>query len=114
MTDDTLRTKMHHALQDALLEIDPSLVLTSKNMFGGAGFWIDGVIVGVWTGGTLALKLANADKNDLIAAGGGQNDIFKGYAELPDGWIEQPDLIVPWLEKSITHVQAEQRKKRRK
>jgi TfoX/Sxy family transcriptional regulator of competence genes len=97
---------MEIALGEALLNIDPNAHLDSKSMFGGAGFYVDGRMVAAWFGRGLALKLAEADRGELLKVEGASPTQSKQYVEVPAHFLDNPDVLAPWLARSIGYVKS--------
>ncbi len=113
MDKDAIVKDMRDALQEAILQIDPQIHLTSKQMFGGAGFWADGVIFAAWFGNTLALKLDEPDRAELLEFSGARtSDYMKAYIETPPDFQASDDLLIPWVEKSLTYIRRSKKKSR--
>lgn len=112
MTAETIN-RMERALQDALMSLHPDRVVMSRSMFGGAGFFIDGQMVAAWFGAGLALKLPEDARRELRAIEGAKQTQSAQYVEVPAGFLDDPDLLVPWLEKSLAYVRSQPARKGR-
>ena len=73
--------EMEMALGAALAEVKPDAHLSWKAMFGGAGFYVDGVMFAAWFGTGLALKLAETDRVDLLKIPGASQSQSAQYIE---------------------------------
>lgn len=78
--------------------------ITVRRMFGGAGLYVDGLIVGLEIEGTLYLK-ADASSRDLFADAGGRPFVYDGrdkqvtvasYWTPPDEAMDSPEAMRPW------------------
>ena len=106
--------KLEKTLQDAILEVEPQTILTYKHMFGGAGFYADGQIFAAWFGNdTLALKLSDADGEALLQVDGAKKGMMGQYVEVPAQWLDKPDELTVWVEKSLKHVASLPKKKKK-
>ena len=106
--------KLEKTLQDAILEVQPQAILTYKRMFGGAGFYADGQIFAAWFGNdTLALKLSDEDGEALLQVDGAKKGMMGQYVEVPPEWLETPDELTGWVEKSLRHVASLPQKKKK-
>jgi DNA transformation protein and related proteins len=78
--------------------------ITVRRMFGGAGLYVDGLIVGLEIEGTLYLK-TDASSRDLFADAGGRPFVYDGkgrqvtvasYWTPPDEAMDSPEAMRPW------------------
>lgn len=104
--------QMADALRAALLLERPDIDLTYKPMFGGAGFWANGKIFAAWFGETLALKLPQALREELLSQGGTPNPYFGEYVQVPPPFEEEPELLAPYVAHSLDYVLKPKKKKR--
>jgi TfoX/Sxy family transcriptional regulator of competence genes len=95
---------MEMALRVALANARPEAHLSWKSMFGGAGFFVDGRIFAAWFGEGLALKLPEDAAHDLLAEGGAVPTESSSYTEVPDTFLDNPDLLQPWVARSVDYV----------
>jgi TfoX/Sxy family transcriptional regulator of competence genes len=102
---------MEMALRVALAAIRPEAHLDWKYMFGGAGFFVDGLIFAAWFGGDLTLKLPPDAGQELIDLGG--NLQGGKYYEIPPGFLDHPEQLEPWIAHSLAFVSNPPSKKRR-
>jgi TfoX/Sxy family transcriptional regulator of competence genes len=106
--------KLEKTLQDAILEVQPETILTYKHMFGGAGYYADGQIFAAWFGNdTIALKLSDEDGEELLQIDGAKKGMMGQYVEIPSAWLENPDELTGWVEKSLKHVASLPKKKKK-
>jgi TfoX/Sxy family transcriptional regulator of competence genes len=101
-------------LRDALSDLRPDDPLVVKKMFGGAGFYVDGVMFAGWFGRDtgVALKLPPDDVEELLSLGGQPTPMPGGsYVEIPDHMAADPRLLVPYVERSIEFAKAKKRRK---
>jgi TfoX/Sxy family transcriptional regulator of competence genes len=112
MTDKDARVRdMEMALRAALSNVQPDADLTVKKMFGGAGFWVNGVIFAAWFGGALALKLPPEAAAELRAIPGAVERAEMGkYVEVPPAWGDDPTPLEAWVARSVAFV-LKQRKR---
>jgi TfoX/Sxy family transcriptional regulator of competence genes len=105
---------MEMALRAALASVRPDASLYQKKMFGGAGFWVDGVIFAAWFGESLALKLPPEAREALLALPGTLARPEMGaYAEVPIEWIDDPTQLEKWIGLSVDFVKAGKPKRKR-
>jgi TfoX/Sxy family transcriptional regulator of competence genes len=95
---------MRDMLHEAILQIDPQITLTHKQMFGGAGFWANGTIFAAWFGNTIALKLNDADRETLLAIDGAQPGMMGKYVETPPAFADDSSQLTVWVRKSFDFV----------
>lgn len=110
---ETIR-RMEKVLQDALMNIQPDKMVGARSMFGGAGFFVDGQMVAAWFGAGLALKLPEDARYQLRHLDGTKQTQSQQYIEVPNTFLENPDLLAPWLAKSLDYVRAQPLKGTRK
>lgn len=91
-----------YALRAALSLIDPTLDLTAKAMFGGAGFFVHGQIMAAWFGEGLTLKLSPDDRTSLLTAGG-RESMSDHYIEFPQVWLDDPPALAEWVERALAY-----------
>ena len=108
---ETIRT-MEMALGEALAQVKPEAQLSWKSMFGGAGYFVDGVMFAAWFGGGLALKLSEADRADLLKVEGAAQSQSAQYIEVPAAFLDDTKQLQPWVARSIEYVNAPRKRKR--
>jgi TfoX/Sxy family transcriptional regulator of competence genes len=101
-----------HILHAALASARPGTSLMNKSMFGGAGWYADGVFFAAWFGESLALKLPEAQRQVLIAQGWGTN-WSREYIEVPTPILDEPALLGEYLLDAIAYASAPKRPKTR-
>ena len=106
--------EMEMALGAALAEVRPDAHLSWKAMFGGAGYYVDGVMFAAWFGAGLALKLAETDRADLLKVAGAVQSQSAQYIEVPSTFLDDPHLLEAWVERSADFVSAPKPRKPRK
>jgi TfoX/Sxy family transcriptional regulator of competence genes len=111
MKAETIR-QMEKALQDAMMNLQPDKIVSARSMFGGAGFFVDGQMIAAWFGAGLALKLPEDARLELRHIEGAKQTQSAQYVEVPNTFLENPDLLVPWLAKSLEYVRSQPVKKR--
>ncbi len=77
--------------------------VTARRMFGGAGLYVDGLIVGLEIEGTLYLKTDDLNRERFAAAGGSPfvyagkgKAITTSYWTAPDEAMDSPEAMRPW------------------
>lgn len=95
---------MEMALRVALENTRPERFLSWKSMFGGAGFFVDGRIFAAWFGAGLALKLPKDATDELLVEGGAIPTQSNSYTEVPDSFLDSPELLEPWVARSVDYV----------
>lgn len=103
--------------------LEPLGRITVRRMFGGAGLYVDGLIVGLEIEGTLYLK-TDASSRDLFANAGGRPFVYDGkdkpvttsYWAPPDEAMDSPEAMRPWarlaLEAALRSAAAKPTKKK--
>lgn len=80
--------------------------IESKRMFGGIGFFKEGIMFGMIGGNVLRLRVDDSNKADYekhgVTKGLGASDTKKGmpYWEVPLSIIEDSDALLRWTEKA--------------
>jgi DNA transformation protein and related proteins len=77
--------------------------VTARRMFGGAGLYVDGLIVGLEIEGTLYLKTDDLTRERFAVAGGSPfvyagkgKAITVSYWTAPDEAMDSPEAMRPW------------------
>lgn len=93
-------------LRDDVFSFVPDI--TSKPMFGGWGFYKDGIIFGIVADGKIYFKVGELNKKDYIKKGSkpftypmknGKTTTLS-YWELPEDILENKNEIEDWINKS--------------
>ena len=98
--------RMDRAVQNALGRVRPEINYKARKMFGGMGYYANDVMFAAWFGRGLALKLNEADRDDLLQVDGAEQADSKQYVEVPDPFLDDPSKLEPWLEKSLAYVES--------
>jgi TfoX/Sxy family transcriptional regulator of competence genes len=106
--------EMEMALGAALAEVQPDAHLSWKAMFGGAGYYVDGVMFAAWFGAGLALKLAEANRAELVKIDGAVQSQSQQYIEVPPTFLDDPHLLETWVKRSVDFVSVPKPRKPRK
>ena len=90
----------------SLVPDDPRVQV--KPMFGNLGAFVNGNMFCGLFGSAVGVKLADDDRAQLLADGGGPfgpaERPMAGYVSLPAGWRDQPDKAAPWINRALDHV----------
>lgn len=93
--------------------------VTARRMFGGAGLYADGLIFGLADDESIYFKVDDVSRAEYEALGRHpfqptEKMVSMNYYELPDGVLEDADVLRPWLEKAVvaSRVAQQQKKKR--
>lgn len=89
-----------------------------RKMFGGAGLYCDGVMLGLIADDVAYLKVDDSNRDDFVAAGSSafspypekDKRIVMSYYEVPVDVLESRDEFAEWAERSL----AVARKKKKK
>ena len=111
--EDTIRT-MEMALREALADYEPTLTLSVRNMFGGAGFYANGMMFAAWYGNGLALKLPDDARAELLRTSGALAAQSPQYVEVPPAYLEDPSLLRPWAVRSVDYARRQPPRPRRR
>jgi len=86
--------------------------ITIRRMFGGAGFYADGLMIAIEAGGSLYLKVDAATRPRFEAEGcaafvytGGEKPIAMSYWSAPDEAMDSPDAMRPWARYALEAAQ---------
>jgi TfoX/Sxy family transcriptional regulator of competence genes len=110
---DSIMEQIAGVLRDVLAALEPGTELTTRKMFGGMGYYVEGRMFGGYYGSGLALKLPDAEREALQAQGGIPQEMSKSSTEVPSAYLEDTTLLSPWVAKSLKHVRALPDKKRK-
>ena len=104
--------------------LEPLGAITVRRMFGGAGLYVEGLIVGLEIAGTLYLK-TDASSRERFADAGGRPFVYDGrdkqvtvasYWTPPDDAMDSPEAMCPWarlaLEAALRSAAAKPAKKK--
>jgi DNA transformation protein and related proteins len=82
--------------------------VTARRMFGGAGLYLDGLIVGLEVDGGLYLKTDDATRQRFADAGGAPfvydgkgKPITMSYWTAPDEAMDSPEAMRPWAQMAL-------------
>ena len=100
----------------ALLVFGP---VESRAMFGGHGFYMDGVMFGLIAYDTLYLKVDDGNRQDFIDAGmkpftyeGKRRPVEMSYYQIPPEVFDDPGALADWAERSLAAAKRAKRKSR--
>jgi DNA transformation protein and related proteins len=82
--------------------------LRSKRMFGGVGYYADGLFFGLLAAGGLYLKVDDTNRGDFVARGMGpfrpysnRPELSMSYYEVPADIIEDAEGLVEWARRAL-------------
>ena len=99
-------------------QLEPFGFIRTKNMFGGVGVYCEEVFFAIIADDTLYFKVDDSNRGDFESAG---MDPFKpfedkaytmGYYEVPIDVLEDPELLIQWVDKSVNVARKKRAKKR--
>lgn len=88
-------------------------------MFGGVGFYGDGLFFALMARDSLYFKVDDSNRRDFEGAGMGPFEPFEGdsramqYYEVPTDLLEDVEALGPWVEKAIAVARSKKRKARK-
>lgn len=101
-------------VRDAAEAAAPEATLRFRAMFGGATAYADDRPFASLSNVGLALKLAPADQDALLALPGASRlqyepgaPVSRQYVVVPPALAADPDALAPWLRRSLDHVRAQ-------
>ena len=83
-------------------------------MFGGAGYYANGLLFAMWYGEGLALKLAEEDRETLLEIPGAATGYNPANIEAPESYLSEPQLLAPWTQRSLAYVRSQKPSPRKK
>jgi TfoX/Sxy family transcriptional regulator of competence genes len=106
-------------MERALCECSTDAQITFKPMFGGIMAYCDGKPMASLSDVGLALKLKAAEQDELLAIPGAKRLQYepslppsKQYIVVPDGFLQDPNALAPWLDRSAAFVASLPAKKK--
>lgn len=107
--------KFSNLLEDAVREIKPDAEFKMRKMFGGAGYYVDGVMfAGMYESHTIGLKLKPEDCEALLAIEGAEQGMGKNTIQLPTTMLNDDEALQDWVVKSISYAESRPPKKKKK
>ena len=98
----------------ALLAFGP---VDSRAMFGGYGFYMDGVMFGLIAYDTLYFKVDDGNRDHFIEAGmkpftyeGKRRPVEMSYYQIPSTVFDDPGELAHWAERSLAAARRAKRK----
>jgi len=90
-------------------QLEPLGPVRIRNMFGGAGVYLDDLMFGLIVGETLFLKADDRNRSDFEAEEMGPflyeppsgKTVAMSYYELPERLYDDPDELVLWARKAL-------------
>ncbi|MBX3494494.1 MAG: TfoX/Sxy family protein [Parvibaculum sp.] len=90
-------------------QLEPLGPVRIRNMFGGAGVYLDDLMFGLVAGETLFFKVDDRNRVDYEAEGSGPfiyeppsgKTIAMSYYELPERLYDEPDELIDWARKAL-------------
>lgn len=114
MTDQINAARFANVLETLLKQVKPDAVFRWKRMFGGAAYYADEKMFAGWyRSDSVALKLAEVDRDELLQVEGAQQAMGKQSVEVPQEWLDDTSQLSQWLEKSLAYVASLPTKKKR-
>jgi TfoX/Sxy family transcriptional regulator of competence genes len=110
-------TEQDKAAFRALVPDRPDVVI--KPMFGNLGAYVNGNMFMGTFGGSIGVKLSEADRERLMAEDGAgpfgpPERPMGGYVTLPGAWAKRSKQAAEWADRSLAHVAALPQKAPRK
>jgi DNA transformation protein len=90
-------------------QLEPLGTVRIRNMFGGAGVYLDDLMFGLIVGETLFFKVDERNRADYEAEDSGPfiyeppsgKTIAMSYYELPERLYDEPDELTDWARKAL-------------
>ena len=107
----TVQDSLSQAIVEALSELGP---VTAKRMFGGIGFWADGVMFALSADDVFYLKSDETTRPAFEAEGLGPFSFAKksgqvtitSYMRAPERLLDDPDELADWAKRAIKVAKA--------
>lgn len=107
--------KFANLLEDMVREIKPESEFSWRKMFGGAGYYVDGVMfAGMYIEETIGLKLTESDCEALLAVDGAERGFGKNTIDIPHVMLDDKVALKEWLGKSLDYAASRPPKKKKK
>ncbi|MBX3491133.1 TfoX/Sxy family protein [Parvibaculum sp.] len=90
-------------------QLEPLGPVRIRNMFGGAGVYLDDLMFGLIANETLFFKVDDRNRADYVAEDSGPfvyeppsgKAIAMSYYELPERLYDEPDELIGWARKAL-------------
>ncbi len=106
--------KFANLLEDILKDINPDIEFSWKKMFGGAGYYANGVMfAGMYHDHTIGLKLKPEHCEALLANGGAQEGFGKNTVDVPETMLTDTATLTEWVGKSLDYAASRPPKKKK-
>ena len=106
--------KFADLLEDVVKDINPEKEFSWKKMFGGAGYYADGVMfAGMYQSHTIGLKLSDTDCEALLSIGGSGEGFGKNTIDIPEAMLEDNAALKQWVSKSLDYAASRPPKKKK-
>jgi len=107
--------KFANLLEDVVREINPEAEFSWRKMFGGAGYYADGVMFGgMYIEETIGLKLSDADCVALLEIEGAAQGFGKNTIDIPVSMLDDKRALKEWVSKSLGYAASRPPKKKKK
>lgn len=107
--------KFADILEDVIKDINPNAKFSWRKMFGGAGYYADGVMFGGWyEADSIGLKLSEADHATLIAMDDAEQGMGKHTVNVPRAFLDDKATLREWVVKSLDFAASRPPKKKKK
>lgn len=120
MTDEKVRRnaqmeRFASVLEDVVREINPEAEFTWRKMFGGSGYYVNGVMFsGMYIEETIGLKLSDADCEALLKVKGAKQGFGKNTIDIPESMLTDESALKIWVSKSLSYAASRPAKKKKK
>lgn len=107
--------KFASLLEDVVREVQPDAEFTWRHMFGGAGYYADGVMfAGMYVETTIGLKLNEADCEALLKVDCATQGFGKNTINIPETMLDDDSALQAWVGKSLAYAASRPPKKKKK
>lgn len=102
-------------LEDIVKDIQPDAEFSWRKMFGGAGYYADGVMFAGWyEADSIGLKLNETDLASLLAMDDAEQGMGKNTGNVPRTFLDDRAILREWVGKSLEYASSLPPKKKKK
>lgn len=102
-------------LEDIVKEIKPNAEFSWRKMFGGAGYYADGVMfIGWYKRDNIGFKLNETDRVELLAMDVAEQGMSKHTIDLPYTFLDDRVFLRDWISKCLDFASSRPPKNKKK
>lgn len=101
-------------LEDVVKEIKPNAEFSWRKMFGGAGYYVNGVMFAGWyEADNIGFKLNETDRATLLAMDETHQGMSQHTINVPRAMLEDKKFLREWVAKSLDFAESRPPKKKK-